>query len=108
MRTTRRCLRGSAANGTEAIRVPTEHADEAIHLLLTDVVMPLMGGPELAEHVTKVHRETKVLYMSGYIDDSVVHQRVLEDGGAFMQKPFTAPLLARRVRESLDRDLAPV
>ncbi len=97
-----------AANGTEAMPIATERAGEPIHLLLTDVVMPLMGGAELAEQVTKVRPETKVLYMSGYVDDTMVRQQVLQSHGAFLQKPFTAQTLARRVRETLDRDLARV
>ena len=93
-----------AANGTEA-RAVAERVDEPVHLLLTDVVMPLMGGRELAEQVTIAHPETQVLYMSGYVDETILHQQVLQNRGGFLQKPFTPPTLARRVRETLDREL---
>ncbi len=94
-----------AANGTEAIRV-AEEMDEPVHLLLTDVVMPLMGGPELAERVRKAHPETKVLYMSGYVDEPLVQEEVLQNQGAFIQKPFTVEELASRVRETVNTSLA--
>jgi DNA-binding NtrC family response regulator len=74
-----------------------------IHLLVTDVVMPGMGGKALAERLASSHPETKVLYMSGYTDDAIVHHRVLEAGLDFLQKPFTPEKLARKVREILDR-----
>ena len=89
-----------AANGTEAMAV-VERVDEPVNLLLTDVVMPLMGGPELADRVTKAHPETQVLYMSGHVDEAIVDGQVFRNQGAFLQKPFTAPTLARRVRETL-------
>jgi CheY-like chemotaxis protein len=75
---------------------------EHIHLLLTDVVMPQMGGRELAEHLAASHPETKVLYMSGYADNAVVQHRLLGPGTALLQKPFTAQALSRKLREVLD------
>ena len=54
--------------------------------------------------VTEVRPETRVLYMSGYVDDMMVHQQVVQNYGVFLQKPFTAQMLARRVRETLDKD----
>jgi PAS domain S-box-containing protein len=73
-----------------------------IDLLLTDVVMPLMSGRTLAEHVQRVHPETSVLYMSGYADEQTGRRRALAPDASFLQKPFTPPELARRVRETLD------
>ena len=91
-----------AANGHEALSVAQEHAGEEIHLLLTDVVMPLMGGRELAERLKHIHPETRVLYLSGYAEDDIIGQCMLEPGTAFMQKPSTTAALARTVRELLD------
>ena len=91
----------AAGEGQEALHAANEH-DGPIHLLLTDVVMPNMGGRELAERLASVRRETKVLYLSGYTDDAIVHHGVLEPGIAFLQKPFTPQALARKVREVLD------
>jgi signal transduction histidine kinase/CheY-like chemotaxis protein len=85
----------------EALRVGERHK-EHIHLLLTDVVMPEMSGRELAGHLAPLHPEMKVLYMSGYADNAVVHNGLLAPGTALLQKPFTAQALTRKVREVLD------
>ena len=74
----------------------------AIALLLTDVVMPQMSGRELAERLAKTSPKLKVLYMSGYTDDAIVHHGVLDPGTRFIGKPFAAVELTRRVREVLD------
>ena len=73
-----------------------------IHLLVTDVVMPQMGGRELADRLKAGRHETKVLYVSGYTDDAILHQGVSETGTAFLPKPFTASALAHKVRQVLD------
>jgi signal transduction histidine kinase len=90
-----------ARAGAEALDVRAGHAGP-VHLLLTDVVMPGMSGRELAERITRAHQGTRVLYMSGYTDDAVLRHGVLERGTAYIQKPFTPDVLARRVREVLD------
>lgn len=90
-----------ASNGQEALMVCEQHHDP-VHLMLTDVVMPLMSGRELAEHLAQRRPEIKVLYMSGYTDDAIVHHGVLEKGTAFLEKPFTPNGLSRKVREVLD------
>jgi PAS domain S-box-containing protein len=88
-------------NGQEAPLLGGEYK-RPIHLLLTDVVMPGTGGRELGERLATIHRETKILYMSGYTDDTVVRHGMLESGAAFLQKPFTPEALAQKVREVLD------
>ena len=79
-----------------------EEEPSTIHLLVTDVVMPQMGGPELARRLRRNRPEMKNLFMSGYTDDSVVRHGVLEAKVAYLQKPLTAEVLARKVREVLD------
>ena len=90
-----------AANGRDAERVAGQH-EGPIHLLMTDVVMPGMNGREVAERLAAARAGVRVLYLSGYTDDAIVHHGVLEPGVAFLQKPFTPAVLGRRVREVLD------
>lgn len=73
-----------------------------IHLLLTDVVMPRMNGPQLAERLCSFRPEMKVLYMSGYTDDAIVRSRIRNSGVQFIQKPIMPKTLARKVRAVLD------
>jgi DNA-binding response OmpR family regulator len=77
-----------------------------VDLLLTDVVMPKLGGRELAERLSRSWPGLKVLYMSGYTDDAVVVHGVLAEEMDLIQKPFTVDLLARKMREVLDRPAA--
>jgi two-component system cell cycle sensor histidine kinase/response regulator CckA len=89
-----------ASDGVEALRVAGEHLG-AIDLLLTDVVLPQLGGTVLAERLRGTYPRLKVLFMSGYTDQTVIHHSLLEPGVAFMQKPFAPVVLARKVREVL-------
>jgi two-component system cell cycle sensor histidine kinase/response regulator CckA len=90
-----------AGDGRAALDLAREHA-EAIDLLITDVVMPDIHGPDLATGIARVHPETRVLYLSGYTDRAIVNNGVLHAGLAFLQKPFTPALLSAKVREVLD------
>jgi CheY-like chemotaxis protein len=90
-----------AGNGGEALLACERHQGP-IPFLLTDVVMPQMSGPQLAERLLPLHPEMKVLYMSGYTDDAVIRHGVMDAGIAFIQKPFTPATLTRAVREMLD------
>jgi len=92
-----------ASNGGEAIALSAQHKG-AIHLLLTDVIMPGMNGRELATRMLQTRPSLRVLFMSGYTDDAIVHQGVLDESANFIQKPFMPDGLARRVREVLDQE----
>ena len=91
-----------ASNGVEALRLLEKHP-EHIHLLITDVVMPEMGGRQVAERMAELRPLTRVLFLSGYPDDAVVRHGILKAETAFLQKPFKAMALAKKVREVLDK-----
>lgn len=97
----------SAKNGREADEVCRAFNGE-IELMITDVVMPQMGGRELAERVAEVRPETRVLYMSGYTDDAIVRHGVLDEEMPFLQKPFSPEALAKKVKEVLESAAAPI
>jgi len=90
-----------AVDGENALQIGASY-DGPIHLLLTDVVMPRMGGRALAEHFSKLRPDTRVLFVSGYTDDAIVRHGVLEPGVNYLEKPFTPDDLARKVRLLLD------
>jgi YesN/AraC family two-component response regulator len=87
-----------ASHGNEALDLSQQH-EGVIDLMVTDVVMPVMGGPELARKLAVTRPEMRVLYMSGYTDDAIVRHGMLHEGTAFLQKPFTAEAFARKLRE---------
>jgi CheY-like chemotaxis protein len=89
-----------ARHGVDALRAAERHTDD-IHLLVTDMVMPHMSGRDVAERLTTARPKMKVLFMSGYTDHALMH-RDLTPGAAFLQKPFTPEIFARKVRQVLD------
>jgi CheY-like chemotaxis protein len=91
-----------ARSGAEAVAAAVGGADR-IDLLLTDVVMPGMSGKELATQLVLHHPGMKVLFMSGYTDNAIVHHGVLDEGVSFIGKPYTPSALARKVREVLEK-----
>ncbi len=92
-----------ASNGKEAMRIGRKHFGEKIHLLLTDVVMPQMGGKELHDRFVALHPEAKALFVSGYTDSTINHHVIFKPGMPFLQKPFSPTTLAKKVREVLDK-----
>ena len=96
-----------AACGTEALQRSNEFAG-AIHVLLTDAVMPEMNGRELADQIVQKRPGIKILFTSGYTDDAIVRHGILEPGIAFIQKPYRPRALARKIREVLDGSSPPL
>jgi two-component system cell cycle sensor histidine kinase/response regulator CckA len=95
-----------AGSGREALGFCNEFPSP-IHLMLTDVVMPDMNGKELAGRMATLRPDTHILYMSGYTANVIVHHGVVDDGVAFLQKPFTPEALAAKVREVLSLNGGP-
>jgi two-component system, cell cycle sensor histidine kinase and response regulator CckA len=92
-----------AATGPDAIALAERHP-EAIHLLVTDIILPVMDGRVLAEKLRAVHPETKVLYISGYSEERIGRAGVLDPDSELLQKPFTPEALAARIRKILRDD----
>ncbi len=93
-----------AQDGEEALKVCEEH-EGPVHLLLTDVVMPKMSGKEVAKNLQLLRPDTEVIYMSGYLDNTITHHGILAPGLNFLEKPFSPKDLARIVREVLNRGI---
>lgn len=93
----------SAASPAEALQI-AQNLSEPIHLLVTDVVMPIMSGRELAEYLIRLHPQLRVLYVSGYTENTIIHHGVLDAGIHFLPKPYTPSQLVQKVREVLDSE----
>lgn len=90
-----------AANGSEALQIAKEYAGK-LHMIVTDVIMPGMSGKMMIAQLEAEQPNVKVLYISGYTDNSIVHHGILDSNVAFLQKPFSIEGLVRKVREVLD------
>jgi CheY-like chemotaxis protein len=91
----------AAESGREALELVRDHHG-AIDLLITDVMMPDMDGPELAKHMAVIRPETRTLFMSGYMDETLGDHGVLPANVNFIQKPFSPKVIAQKVRDILD------
>jgi two-component system, cell cycle sensor histidine kinase and response regulator CckA len=96
-----------AANGVEALDVCEDHKETTIDLVVTDVVMPKMGGPELAKRLGSLRPSVKTLFLSGYTNATMMHSETLNGRVDFLQKPFGAQSLTNKVRWVLDSQLVP-
>ncbi|MCX6899921.1 MAG: response regulator [Verrucomicrobia bacterium] len=88
-----------ARNGTDALRVLQEQASRKIDIMVTDVIMPQMGGKELADQLKRLRPNTRILFVSGYTGDALDNSGVLQTGAAFLEKPFSAARLTQKIRE---------
>jgi len=91
----------AAESGREALDLVSTHSGP-IHLLITDVMMPDIDGPELVRRLSTIRPETQTLFMSGYMDDALGDQGVLASSVNFIQKPFSPRMIAQKVRDILD------
>jgi DNA-binding response OmpR family regulator len=97
----------SASNGQDALDAARKHKGSPIRLVITDVIMPLMGGKVMVEWLKTTHPDLKILFTSGYTDAAITHHGVLETGVEFLPKPYTPATLVRKVRELLDNGIVP-
>ena len=95
----------TAANGQEGLHMASNHQGSPIRLVVTDVIMPLMGGRVMAEWLKTMDPDLKILFTSGYTDDALAQHGVMEAGIEFLAKPYTPAALARKVRELLDNEM---
>ena len=95
-----------ASHGDDALVLSKEYK-EPIHMILTDVVMPGVNGPQLIKQCKEVRQDFSVIYMSGYTDDVIIHHGISKKGINYIQKPFTMDGLAKKVREVLNENLRP-
>jgi len=93
----------TAHSPAKALQLAQEY-DKPIHLLITDVVLPVMSGRELADYLMRLHPQIRVLYVSGYTENTIIHHGVLEEGVQLLPKPYTPAQLIQKVREVLDSD----
>jgi two-component system cell cycle sensor histidine kinase/response regulator CckA len=91
-----------ATNGQDALQVAHQHIGTPIRLVVTDVIMPRMGGKVMAERLKATCPDLKILFTSGYTDDALARPGVAEPGVEFLAKPFALAVLARKVRAMLD------
>ena len=91
----------SARDGIQALEIARSYK-ETIHLLLTDLAMPRLGGPALARYMAHLRPETRVLFMTGHAERETTSQQALPTGIEALQKPFNKDILVRRVRQALD------
>jgi DNA-binding response OmpR family regulator len=91
-----------ANNGQDGLNLAREHKGPPIALVVTDVVMPLMSGKVMAEWLKTTYPELKILFTSGYTDDTIAQYGVFEPGAAFLPKPYSPAILVRKVRAMLD------
>ena len=99
-----RCVQmatGLERQGQDSLQL-SERCEEPIHLLLTDVVMPELSGRDVADQLTQLRPDMKLLYISGYTDDAIIRHRILDSDVPYLQKPFTGDALLDKVREVLD------
>jgi two-component system cell cycle sensor histidine kinase/response regulator CckA len=90
----------AAASSTQALEIAREHTGP-IHLLLSDVIMPVLSGPSLADRFTELHPETECMFMAGLPDTPEVCERILQRGRAFLPNPFVPQTLVKKVNEVL-------
>ncbi len=97
----------TASNGQDALQAARQHKGSPIRLVVTDVIMPRMGGKVMADWLKTSYHDLKILFTSGYTDDAITHDGVLEPGVEFLPKPYTPATLGRKVREMLDEPGTP-